>query len=484
MRARTGGGGPRLRPYQSEPLRAIVRSVRQGLGLTFTVLMSRQAGKNELSAYLEMLLLARSAVRGGTIVKCAPTFRPQVLNSLDRLARRLDAAGFGSYWRREHGYGIRLGNARALFFSAAPGAQVVGQTADCLLEVDEAQDVDPVKYAKDFRPMGATANVTTVLYGTPWDDSTLLAQTIAENRALEARDGIRRHFAYDWQTVAAHVPAYAAFVAAERERLGDEHPVFQTQYALRSLAGQTGLFSAAQQALLAGDHDRRREPLPDRVYVAGLDLAGGTPLPAGPARSGGATGNTAGPMAEEDGGKARTLPIRDSSVLTIAELDFSVCDEVLREPAIRIVDHLAMTGVGHREQYARLLALAGRWGLRRLVVDATGLGQPVAAFLAGRLGGRVEPFVFTAASKSRLAFDLIAALNAGRVHLYRDDGSAEWREFRQQIALARGETRPNQTLNFFVDARAGHDDYLMSLALAVRATGSYRPRVARGRGVF
>lgn len=121
MRARTGSGGPRLRPYQSEPLRAIARSVQQGWGLTFTVLMSRQAGKNELSAYLEMLLLARSAVAGGTIVKCAPTFRPQVLNSLDRLARRLDAAGFGGYWRREHGYGIRLGNARALFFSAAPG---------------------------------------------------------------------------------------------------------------------------------------------------------------------------------------------------------------------------------------------------------------------------------------------------------------------------------------------------------------------------
>lgn len=482
MRAHTGVARPSLRPYQSEPLRAIIRSVQQGLGLTFTVLMSRQAGKNELSAYLETLLLARSAVAGGTIVKCAPTFRPQVLNSLDRLARRLDQAGFGGYWRREHGYGIRLGNARALFFSAAPGAQVVGQTADCLLEVDEAQDVDPEKYAKDFRPMGATANVTTVLYGTPWDDSTLLAQTIAENLALEARDGIRRHFAYDWQTVAAHVPAYAAFVAAERERLGDAHPVFQTQYALRSLAGQTGLFSAAQQALLTGDHDRRHEPLPDRVYVAGLDLAGGTPLPAGPEGIDGATGATAGPV-DEGGRKARALPARDSSVLTIAELDFSVCDEVLREPAIRIVEHLAMSGVGHREQYARLLALAGRWGLRRLVVDATGLGQPVAAFLAGRLGGRVEPFVFTAASKSRLAFDLIAAINAGRVRLYRDDGSAEWREFRQQIALARGETRPNQSLNFFVEARAGHDDYLMSLALTVRAAGSYRPRVARGRGV-
>ena len=42
-----------LRPYQLEPARAIVDSVLRRKGLTFTVLMARQAGKNELSAQLE-----------------------------------------------------------------------------------------------------------------------------------------------------------------------------------------------------------------------------------------------------------------------------------------------------------------------------------------------------------------------------------------------------------------------------------------------
>ena len=55
--------------------------------------MSRQAGKNELSAQLELLLLLLNVGRGGTIVKCAPTFRPQVLNSMERLGRRLNEAG-------------------------------------------------------------------------------------------------------------------------------------------------------------------------------------------------------------------------------------------------------------------------------------------------------------------------------------------------------------------------------------------------------
>ncbi len=41
--------GRGLRPYQLEPARAIVDSVLHGRGLTFAVMMARQAGKNELS---------------------------------------------------------------------------------------------------------------------------------------------------------------------------------------------------------------------------------------------------------------------------------------------------------------------------------------------------------------------------------------------------------------------------------------------------
>jgi len=56
----------RLRPYQAEPARAILASVLRGLGLTFVVEMSRQAGKNELSAWLETALLTRAARSGGS----------------------------------------------------------------------------------------------------------------------------------------------------------------------------------------------------------------------------------------------------------------------------------------------------------------------------------------------------------------------------------------------------------------------------------
>ena len=60
------------------------------------------------------------------------------------------------------GHIITLGRASIAFFSAEPGANVVGATASLLLECDEAQDVHPDKWEKEFRPMGATTNATSV----------------------------------------------------------------------------------------------------------------------------------------------------------------------------------------------------------------------------------------------------------------------------------------------------------------------------------
>jgi hypothetical protein len=65
-----------LRPYQVEIARAIVRSVVEGRGLTFSVKVSRQGGKNEVSALIEAYLLLKSRETGGEIVKTAPTLEP------------------------------------------------------------------------------------------------------------------------------------------------------------------------------------------------------------------------------------------------------------------------------------------------------------------------------------------------------------------------------------------------------------------------
>ena len=164
----------RLRPYQREAARAILDSVLSRKGLTFSVEIARQGGKNELSAQLELLLLTLHITEPQNLVKCSPTFKPQTVISMMRLKDRLNDVGFGGIWVTELGYIIRLGNARAIFLSADESANVVGNTAHILLEIDEAQDVSKEKYTKEFKPMGATTNVTTVHYGTTWDDSPCL----------------------------------------------------------------------------------------------------------------------------------------------------------------------------------------------------------------------------------------------------------------------------------------------------------------------
>ena len=70
-----------LRPYQVEAGRAVLKSVLEHKGLTFTLEVARQGGKNELSAQLELLLLTLFMGHGGNLVKAAPTYIPQLSHS-------------------------------------------------------------------------------------------------------------------------------------------------------------------------------------------------------------------------------------------------------------------------------------------------------------------------------------------------------------------------------------------------------------------
>ena len=458
-------GVPPLRPYQREVYDAVMSSVNKRRGLTFTVEVARQGGKNEVSAQLALALLAFKD--GARLVKAAPTFNPQALVSMRRLRDRLRDAGLGRRWRLEGGNIVRYGRSQQTFLSAEPSANVVGATADLLLEIDEAQDVDAEKFFKEFRPMGASGNATTVLYGTPWDGGSLLESMAAECAERELAGGVRRRFRFDWEAVAACSPPYLAYVEAERDRLGEEHPLFRTQYRLLPVAPGEGLFTRSQLARLQGGHARLREPRPGFAYVAGVDVAG---EPWGEASTGPRVNGERVPA--ERGG-------RDATVVTIGELDVSAGR--LDAPSVRVVEHYRWTGEPHHALAPALVdLLKRRWRCRRVVVDATGLGAGVASALVRAMGGAVEPFVFTASSKSALGFALLAAANTGRLRAYAGDGSAEFAEFRRELELAQARYRANQTMDFFVEAARGHDDYLMSLALMVRAASS-PPRAARGR---
>ena len=458
----------KLRPYQEQVVKAVLDSIQRSKGLTLSVEIARQGGKNELSAHLEVLLLTLYMARGGNIIKCSPTFKPQTIISMQRLKERLDEFGFDGIYHTEMGYIIALGSARQIFLSAEESSSVVGHTADILLEIDESQDVSKEKYTKEFRPMGSSTNVTTVHYGTTWDDSTLLEQIKQSNLELEKNDGVKRHFRYDWQEIAKHNTDYQRYVESERIRLGEDHPLFRTQYALLPIRGGGGFLSRQQIVSILGSHPRLKEPQDVREafqprYVAGIDLAG---------------------EREQDRETALTAakPKQDSTVITIAEIapQSLIPSPQPLEPTLKVVEHYQWTGTPHSQLYAQIVNVLKKWKCQRVLVDATGIGQPVASFLRKELGSRVVPFTFTQKSKSELGFELLSFVNSSRLQLYKQDGSDDYRELTFQLEKARAQYRPNQTMNFYVDAQEGHDDFLMSLALTVEAARGFSPRAAKG----
>jgi len=450
----------RLRPYQAEAGRAILDSVQRGLGLSFSVEIARQGGKNELSAHIEAFLLASNCHRDLSTVKCAPTFEPQGRISLARLRSRLLEARLAPVVTVEAGHIVRVGRARVVFLSAEPAANVVGHTAQLLLEVDEAQDVDEEKFDREFRPMAAPFNATIVYYGTAWDETTLLERAKQHHLELERKDGVRRHFEYAWEVVAQYNPAYGRYVAAERARLGEQHPLFLTQYCLKPIGRRGALFSPGQLAQLDGRHARQRAPRTGEHYVAGLDLAGGAIEDDAPASSG-----------------------RDATVLTIARVSYPPHDAVVLEPRLEVVEHYEWRSEPHDALTRRLIDLLREvWRVRRVAVDATGLGETVARLLTVAMGSHVvRPVRFTQESKSRLGYRLLAAVNGGRLKLYAQDGSTEYRQCRRELERARAAYRANRTMTFLVKPSDGHDDYLVSLALLAEASADTAPRAARGR---
>ena len=457
----------RLRAYQLAPARAIADSVARGLGMQYAVVFSRQAGKDEMLAQILAFLLNRYQNRGGNAVIGAPTRQPQANISRDRLLDRLKLCPLtvGRASTRD-GYVVEVGRASARFMSAAPGANARGQTADLLLVANEAQDIDPAVWDAVFDPMAASTNATTLFMGTVWSKSGLLYRQMSHLEELQARDGIKRVWRIGWREVEKAQPAYGQRVRARIAQLGETHPYIRTEYELIELDNEGGLFPPARMAQLQGDHRRARRAEPGKVYAGLLDVAGeeeeGT-----------------GPDAFDSGAK------RDSTALTVVE----VATTGRELPQYRVVDRRAWTGAKHTALHGQLVDLARAvWGVRALVVDATGVGEGLASFLADALGRgpkavAVEAFKFTQKSKSELGWSFVGMIDAGRFKEYADDGDELSRLARHQYAACEFEVLPGpgKLLRWSVPTSRGHDDLLLSAALTARLDAiDWRPRTARG----
>lgn len=469
--------GVKLRSYQEQVARTVVESVLGRKGHSIVVVFPRQSGKNEVQAHIETYLLTLFQETGAEIVKVSPTWRPQSLNAVRMLKRVLDQNKITyELWGIESGYIIKVGNARVTFLSGAPTAHVVGATANILLECDEAQDILKSKWDKDFAPMGASGNATTVFWGTTWTRDTLLARELRAAGEAEQLDGVQRAFVLNANDVAAEVPAYGEYVAGKVARMGRDHLLVKTQYFSEEVDSDLGLFPAARRALMQGTHPPLLAPVEGEIYALLLDLAGEDE------RRGDAGPGTTSLASLKN-------PKRDSTALTVVRVELStLADDLIRAPSYHVVSRYLWTGVKHSQLYGQIKALADHWKARYLIVDATGVGAGLASFLQSALPNIVIPFVFTTKSKSDLGWNFLAAIDAGRYKEYRvvseksEDAEATpqelaklqaefWRQVEHCInTLQQG---PGEIMRWEVpkDARdentgeVVHDDLLVSAAL-------------------
>lgn len=458
--------GIKLRDYQRGVLSAILDSVLNERGLNFVVVFPRQSGKNELQAQLETYLLTLFSNLPVEMVKVSPTLEPQALNAMRRLERTVKRNTLTQrIWVKDSGSIYRIGEARITFLSGAPESNIVGATASALLEIDEAQDVLCVKYEKDVAPMAASTNATRVFWGTSWTSQTLLARQLRRAREEEKRDGLRRVFRLTADDVSSEVSAYRKHVEETIERLGRAHPTVRTQYFSEELDGAGGLFPPDRIARMRSDQTAEDEPLPGAVYALLLDVAG---------EDEGRRGI--------DGALNPANPARDSSALCVVRVTAGSEGQPL--PCYTPVMRRQWTGVHHTRLHAEIREIALAWKARAVVVDATGVGAGLASFLERSLPGRVAPFTFNAASKSRLGWDFLGVVDSGRwrepmFDAQRQASQAQFQQdFLAQLAACQFQVLegPDQRMRWGVpdgtrDAASGellHDDWVIAAALCAQ----------------
>jgi hypothetical protein len=454
--------GVSLHPYQLEAAEAVVRSVFQRDGMSFVFVFCRQAGKDEVLAIIFLFLMARFIEWGTEIVCAQPTFKPQTINAMERLMKL--GAPFGYRLARSAGYILRLGGARTIYFSAEKTANQVGATADRLMVMNEAQDIDPSVYDKRFAPMTASGNATKIFSGTSWISTTLLGREMRIAMEAEKRDGVKRVFRVDCEEVGKVNRRYLNTVEEQVLKLGRNHPFIRTQFFCEEIDAQCGTFNAGRRALMQGDEPSQEMPpsfeVPangesrrgGRTYAFLLDVAGQ---------------DEARMSISEEAPLAN--PGRDSVSLSIASIDLSTM-RVLKAPTYRIVNRLQWSGQNHLVIFGKIKSLVESWKPQYIVIDATGVGEGLWAILDNAFPGQVIPVKFNAKVKSELGWKFLAIIESGRL---RDCCPSEAVRLQYEACQSEVLPGPGKILRWGVpegkrrpDGELIHDDYLMADALA------------------
>jgi hypothetical protein len=428
-----------LTSYQNEIARAILDSVLNDRGLTFTVEIAKGGGARELSAQIEKLLLTLHLNDGAQMFRIAP---PGASDTRERLISAFRQSALQGLWSAERAF-VRLGKATLRFVSIeslGPTLIPSGMASAGLIEVADAQRVPADVYNRWLQPLAEATGATTVLYGYPLDGKSRFEQTKQQNREAQQRDGLRRHFRVCAEQVARALPGYRRRMELACERLGEEHPEFRTGYLLRPMPASGPLLSAGS------------------VHVIERGMRG-----RGPAEGERALASVVVMRLPDASASAIPLLLNShgaSAVVTVAQQDST--------GALSVVEHRWLQAIDAATLVRRIARVVDDWRPERLVAEErTTQGVDFRMLLEHALGRL--PVEWAHANEyhdSQLALGLLAAVHTGKLTLYSVDGSPEHRALRHELVSAVAEYTEHGLLSLRMPS--GDEGFLRGLMLVGR----------------
>lgn len=327
-----------------------------------------------------------------------------------------------------------------LVFERVKAIEYVGVKNTYCLTVDtHLLVVNGLMPGQSISPMGASVNATTVATGTPDIYIGWFYNAIEYNKRhdVDCKEDNRLHYEADYKVVQQYNNMYKKYVAKEIRRLGEDSDEFRMAYRLIWPITRGMLFT--------------RDDLESRCYDKTIDFCEEwTKSPC---------------LAGLDLGKSV-----DSTVLTIIKPDWTITDEFGNMPKT-ILDWLEIVGDEWESQYEIIIEKLSHYWIDSMVVDATGVGDPITERLTALLPEvMVCPVVFSPSFKD-LAFKyLLQEVKNGRIIIpYKNKTAKKLKRFEGQM-LTLKKVYTGKFLNPSCVDEKGHDDFPMSLAMAVYGT--------------
>lgn len=427
--------GLSLYRYQEDIAYAIIYSVITFSGDVKTVLLSRQSGKSEVMAFvidtLTVLLPALAKVipdleqfKSGFRVGLFAPQSDQVVTTYSRAMTRINSANaeliledpdIDTYL--ESSARLELSNGSFLAGQVASKQSKIESKTYDLVIVEEAQDVDDLIVAKSIEPMLSSTAGTLIKVGTTGMYKNHFWYEIQNNRNLDRKvidPRIRNHFEYDYKKIIAdrrtqydmdgkrfHLN-YEADIMRKKARWGEESQAFKLAYAL--------VWDLESGMLIT-----------DKEYNAIINRKLGTQMPA----------NTDYVVAGLDIGKSPA-----ETVITIARVFHG--EDVFDKPFKQILAWVALGGMDYEAQHHAIMDCIVEFNISTIFADYTGVGKAVVDRLMYACGEyvNVEPYTFTAQSKSDMWFNFVSEIQTRHLIVPANKkvrGTSEYVKFEEQM---------------------------------------------------